>query len=136
MALLSNSDHIIYYHIDVLWSMGLTPTYFTHPDYLVVHCWIDATYLSPSTINQTGPQIYHCVKFFIGRKGYTSLGSLCNCMVAIIDQCNAAIPFVITAIQAYELPLLTNATMSKNIWSIMNILQCHLSHHWVFIRPL
>ena len=52
MALVLNNDHIIYYHMDALLSVGLAWTYFAHPDYLVVQCWVHCTYLSPDTVNQ------------------------------------------------------------------------------------
>ena len=65
IALAFKYYHIIYYHKDALWSLGLAQTYFTHPDYLVVH----TTYLSPDTIIQVGPQTYQYVKFFVRRLG-------------------------------------------------------------------
>ena len=37
------------------------------------------------------------VKFFEAQVGYMPFGTLCNCLMAIIDQTNAAMPFVITA---------------------------------------
>ena len=55
MALIFNNAHIIYYHMDVTWSMGLVQTYFTHPDYFVVQCWVCVTYLFPDTVSQMGP---------------------------------------------------------------------------------
>ena len=36
MALAFNDNHIIYYHMDVQWSIELIQTYFTNPNYLVV----------------------------------------------------------------------------------------------------
>ena len=40
MALQLNNSHIIYDYIDATQSMGLEQTSFTHPDYLVIQCWI------------------------------------------------------------------------------------------------
>ena len=37
--------------------------YLTNHDYSVVQCWVHATYLSPDTINQTGPHNYHYTTF-------------------------------------------------------------------------
>ena len=58
MALAFNNEHIVYYHMDALWSMALMQTNFTHPDYLGVQCLVHTTYLSPDTITQPGPQNY------------------------------------------------------------------------------
>ena len=97
IALAFNKGHTIYYHMDALWSVRLVWTYVANPDYLVVICWVCATYLSPDTFNQMETQTYHYVKCFARRVGYTPLGTLCNCFIAIIDQSNAAMLFVITA---------------------------------------
>ena len=35
MSLAFNSEHIIYYHMDAIWSVGLAWTYLAHPNYLV-----------------------------------------------------------------------------------------------------
>ena len=94
MTLAFNNDHIIYYQMDALQSMGLALTYFTHPDYFVVHWWVH------DTINQTGFYTYYCVKFFKGRVGYAPLGSQCTGIMAIIVQSNVALSFVITACPA------------------------------------
>ena len=95
MGVLYNNNHIIFYHIDALQAVGLAWTYFTYPDYLVVQCWVYVTYLSPDTINQMGPHTYHYVKFLEGLVGYTPLGAPFNCIMAIIDKTNAAMPFVV-----------------------------------------
>ena len=91
--------------MDALWSVGLEGTYFAHPDHLIVQCCVCTTYLSPDTINQPGPQPYHYVKFFVCRMGYTSLGTQCNSIMAMIYQSNAAIPFVITVYLALKTAL-------------------------------
>ena len=50
MALLMNDAHIIYYHMDALWSVGLEWSYFSHPDYFVVpmlglcYCFVSIFY--------------------------------------------------------------------------------------------
>ena len=92
-----NNDQIIYHYTDATWSVDMAQTYFVHPDYLVVQSWVHATYLFHNIVNQMGPQMYHYVKFFLGRVGYSTLGAPCDCIVAIIDYSNAAMPFVITA---------------------------------------
>ena len=53
-----------------------------------------------------GPQIYHYVKFFLGRVGHTPLGTPCDCMVALCNTSNAAVPFVITAFLALWIVLI------------------------------
>ena len=75
MALIFNSDHTKCYNMDALQSMGLAHAYFTHSEYLVVKCWVHNTHISPNTINKMGPWSYCYVKFFMGRMGYTPLGS-------------------------------------------------------------
>ena len=47
-------------------SVGLVWSYFCHPDFLVVQCWICTTFLFLDTVTQTGPQVYHYVKLFLG----------------------------------------------------------------------
>ena len=39
--------------------MGLAQIYVANPDYLVVQCWVHVTSLSPDTINETEPHVYH-----------------------------------------------------------------------------
>ena len=97
MALAFNNDHTVYCHMDALCSVGLAQTYFTHPDSLVVQSWVHITYLLPDTISQTGPQTYCCVKLFEGWVGCMSFGIPCTHILVIIDQINAAIPFVFAA---------------------------------------
>ena len=80
--------------------VGLALTFFTHPDYLVVQCLVCAIYLSPDTVNQTGPQISHYVKFFLWRVGYMPLGTPCDCIMAIIHHSNAELPFAVTTFLA------------------------------------
>ena len=58
------------------------------------------TFLSPDTVYKMRPQTYHYVKFSVGRVGYTPLGIPCDCIMAIMDHSNTAIPFVITAFPA------------------------------------
>ena len=64
MAHVFNSNHIIYYHMDAQWSMGLAWKYFVNPDYSTVQCWVQAIYLSTDAINQTEPHTYHNTKAF------------------------------------------------------------------------
>ena len=58
MVLELNNDHIIHFHLNATLSMDLAQTYCVHPDYLVVQCWVHATYLSPDTVKQTSPQTF------------------------------------------------------------------------------
>ena len=58
MGLAINDNHIIYFHVDAQCPIGLTWTYFTSPDYLVVQCWVHATSFHPDMINPTEPNIY------------------------------------------------------------------------------
>ena len=72
MALHMNEAHIIYHHMDSSWSMGLVQSYFSYPDYLVVHCWAYTAILFLNLINPgylitpRGPQVHHFIKFFPG----------------------------------------------------------------------
>ena len=63
VALAFNYSHIIYYHTDVQWSMGLAQTYLPNPNYLGVQYWGPAMYLSPDIINQIDPHTYHYTTF-------------------------------------------------------------------------
>ena len=97
MALESNDNHNIYYHMDAQWSIGLGHIYFTSPDYLVVQCLVHLTLFHADTINQTGPNIYHFTKLFEGVVGYNSIGVPCTKLVAAINYFNAVLPIVVTA---------------------------------------
>ena len=59
MALAFNDNHIIYYCMDVQWSLGLAQTDSANPDYLVVQCLVCDMFLSPDTVNKTEPHVYH-----------------------------------------------------------------------------
>ena len=96
MALACNSEYIIYYHMDALWSLGLVWNCFAHPNYLDVQCWVHTTYVSPGTINQMGPHTYCYVKFFKGWMGDMPLGTLCTCIMVTNHQTNAVMPSVVT----------------------------------------
>ena len=65
MALLRNGPHIIYYHMDALWSMGLVWSYF-FTSYLVVQCWVYALVLLPDSGTPQGPDVFHFIKVFLG----------------------------------------------------------------------
>ena len=38
--------HIIHYHMNPLWLVALVQSYFTHLDYMIIHCWISATFIA------------------------------------------------------------------------------------------
>ena len=63
-------NDIIYYQMDMQWSVGLAWTYFANPDHIVVQCWVHATYSFPDTMNQTQPHTYHYTKFLEGSFGH------------------------------------------------------------------
>ena len=99
MALVFDSDHIMCFHMDAQWSGGwhrilsLTLTiWLSRVGFMTLICF--------NTTNQMGPHTYHYVKSFMGRVGYMPLGTLCNCIMALIDQTNTAMPFVNTAYPA------------------------------------
>ena len=56
-----------------------------------------------------------------GRVGYMPLGVLCNYIVVIIDQSNAAMPLYFILIWPYELPLITCASTLQNVKCQSNI---------------
>ena len=58
-----DDNHIIFYHMDAQQSTGMAWTYFANPDYLVLQCWVHATFLSSDTINQTESHVYHYINF-------------------------------------------------------------------------
>ena len=82
--------------MDAQWSIGLAETYFTNPDYLVVQCRVNA-FLSPDTVNQTEPHVYHYTKFFEGVVGYMPLGFSCTRLLAVINSANSTLSFDLTA---------------------------------------
>ena len=66
--------------MDATQSVCLVHCYFALPDYLVIQSWISTTYLFPD-IDQTGPHVYHCVKFFL-EWGYMPQGTPCDHIVS------------------------------------------------------
>ena len=84
MVLHMNDEHIVYFHMDTTQSVGLVQTYFSHPEFLIVQCWIHATFLFPDTATQTEPHAYCSVKFFPG-VGYIHLGIPYACIMAILN---------------------------------------------------
>ena len=74
LALQLNNAHIIYYHMDKTWSVGLAWRYFTHFDCLVIQSCIHNTCIYPETINQT---VYSYVKFFLVAGLHTSGCPMC-----------------------------------------------------------
>ena len=100
MPLAFDSEHIIYYNMDALWSVGLAQTDFPHPHYLVVQCWVCTTY-PWILLTKMGPKNYHCVKFFEGWVAHMPLGTPCNHIMAIIDQTNAAMLFVVYHLSSF-----------------------------------
>ena len=88
MALSLDDNHIICYYMDVQWLIGFTETYFDNPDYLLVQCWVCATFLSPDTMNQTESYVYNYTTFFEGTVGYTPLGFPCTRPMAVISPAN------------------------------------------------
>ena len=62
--------------------------------------------------------------FFAGRKYYTPLGALCKPIVAVIDQSNAAMPFVINAYVALW-------TAPSNQCNYVTKYQVLIQHPWV-----
>ena len=47
MALLMNDAYIMYHHMDSSLSVGLVQSYFSHPDYLALQCWVHTDVLFP-----------------------------------------------------------------------------------------
>ena len=74
-----------------------TDSNFANPDYLVVYCWVNASFLHSNMINPTEPSIYYYTKLFEGVVRYTPLGCPCTQTVAVINYSNAALPFAATA---------------------------------------
>ena len=85
--------------MDVTWSVGLVQTSLTHPDYLVVQCWVHAAYLSPDTVKLVPQSSF---KWGWNTHSWHPTQSL----MAVIDHSFATIPFVITSFLA----LLTDLT--------------------------
>ena len=57
MVMLMNNAHIICHPMDASQSVGLAWSYFSNPDYLVVHSYFHTA---------GGPNIFHCSQFFPG----------------------------------------------------------------------
>ena len=77
-----NSGQILYYYMDATWSVGLTWTYFTHPDYLVykVGSMPPIYFLIP--LIRLG-HMFTFILIFSG--GYMPVGVLCDYIIAMID---------------------------------------------------
>ena len=63
-------------------------SYFSHPDYLVVQCWVQFTVRNtviyhPDSVTLRGPQV-HCFSEFFPGVGYTHEGVLCHHGMAIV----------------------------------------------------
>ena len=70
-----NAD-IIHYNMDPLWSVALGQSYFTHPDYLIIHCCIQATLLHPTLITPVGVlKVCRYLQIFEGVVGYMPNGA-------------------------------------------------------------
>ena len=102
MALAFNNNHIIYYQMDMQWSVGLTWTYFTSPDYSVVQCWVHSMFFSPIPLTKQNPM--HIIIFsFEDVVDYMPLGFPCIQPMDVIDFSNDPLPFVITAYPALSI---------------------------------
>ena len=66
MDLVMNDAHIIYYHMDVLWLFGLAWSYSSHPNCLLVQCWVHAVVLFPNIATPEGPHVFHLLKSLLG----------------------------------------------------------------------
>ena len=75
MALHIDNNHILYYHMDVLWSNILGHSYFASHDYLALQRWIKAMFLYPNNTALEEPNIYHYFKFLPGVISYCNSGS-------------------------------------------------------------
>ena len=53
MNLIFNTNHIIYYHMDAQYAIGLEWPYFTSPDYLVVQCWVHSMLIQQGHMSVT-----------------------------------------------------------------------------------
>ena len=84
MDLVIYDAHIIHYHMDPLWLVTVVWSYFTHPDYLVIHCWIWATLLHPTIITPLGTQsVWRYVWIFERVVGYMLNCFPCYCIIII-----------------------------------------------------
>ena len=91
IALAFNNNHIICYHMDMQWSVGLRWCYFVSPDYVVVQCWVHSTFFHPDTINPMGLPIYCYTMFLEGIVGYNAIGISFTWLTAVINYANAQI---------------------------------------------
>ena len=65
-----------------------------------------------------GPHTYHYVKFFEGQMGSTNFDDMCNCIMAIIDQTNAVIPFIVTAYPALRTAPVNHMPLYHKMFSV------------------
>ena len=103
MALHMNNAYINHCHMDTTWSVGLAWSHLSHPDYLVIQCWVYATILFLDSITTTGPCVHCFVKCFPWRVGYIHEGINCNYTMAIVDHLDATWLFVVTAYPAHKI---------------------------------
>ena len=54
MALMIYDAHVIYFHMDAARSVALDQSYFNHPDYSLVCCWISANLFDTTIIMPVG----------------------------------------------------------------------------------
>ena len=74
IALELNNAHMLQHGCNTVGGFGAH--LLTHPNYLVIQCWICATYLYPHTVNQTGWCVY--CEVLSCRVGYMPLGAPCD----------------------------------------------------------
>ena len=86
--------------MDVQQPKGLAWTYFANHDYSAIQCWVCATFLSPSTINQT--RSLHIIMLSLSMMQWTThlWASL------VLNFSSAAFSFVITAYLALQIILI------------------------------
>ena len=98
LSLHMSNEHIRCYHMDATHSVGLAWAYFSHPDFLVVWCWICTTIF---IFRHCNPHRATCLLLcsFQGA-GYAPLGAPCDHILAILDHSDIAWSFVTTAFPA------------------------------------
>ena len=102
--------------MDATWSVLLVDTFFAHPNYLFVKCWVSIIHLFPNTVNEMGQNLL--CSFGEGRARNMPFGIPCDSIMVIIDHSNAAMAFVFTAFHALSTALANHCYFATE-WQVL-----------------
>ena len=114
------SPHLIHFHMDPAWSVALGESYFTHHSYLVVHCWIQATIITPVWAQN----VLRNVWVFKGVVGHKQNGAPCYCIIIILHSLfhhvttTFPLPWLVSVIMLLSIDT-THIHCKVNIWLLL-----------------